>query len=623
MLQRWYNDVMPNHYSSIGLGEKFSSYSINDAEPHQIERLSQINIFIGANNSGKSRFMRELSKLSTTPYHLSGVDLQALSAEYELFKQHIASEFSNFTNTHADSAQIEGFGRVDTNSLDLKVYIPSAYSKEYFDSNTKLEDLKKLLVALRDNQVNHHSYRGNPRQAVADLKAKLSSDEGERFISLLDNYIFDPINFKKYYIPTLRSLNDFDEYQNDPSQDIFELRTKQVYEYTDEDAVDVFTGQILYSRVKSMLLGDLEDRSRMRDYEKFLSKKLFDGQEVVIIPKEKDDVVNVRIGGIEHPIHQLGDGIQSLIILTFPLFECENGVFFIEEPELNMHPGMQRKFMEAIQSRPQHQYFITTHSNHLLDLTINYDNISVYTFQVDLDDPDSKKEVHLVTYGDRNILELLGAQNTSVFLANKTIWVEGVTDRLYISKFLELYTEHNDLVPLREDIDYTFVEYGGNNITHWSFLDSVDPTINVERLCGQLMLVTDRDGDRKEARKAELIEKLGDRYYLLPCNEIENSLSLKTLEKVIADYEGGIFTMPSGINNNTRRNKHIGAFIEDDIFQANGIAIKRTGGYKDTSGTIKQKLSFCRKAIKGMTHEDMTTDGKNLAAAVYNFLSKS
>lgn len=612
---------MSYYYSSIDLGDKFSTYIIDGTEPSRIERLSQINIFIGANNSGKSRFMRELSKLSTTSYQLSGIDLQALKVEYELFEQYITGEYNNFVNSHVDSAQIEGFGRIDTKNLDLKKYIPSAYSKEYFKSNTRLEDLKKLLIAIRDNQVNHNTFRGDPRQAVAELKMKLSSDEGERFISILNSYIFDPINFKKYYIPTLRSLNDFDEYQNDPSQDIFALRTKQVYDYTDEDAVDVFTGQILYSRVKSMLLGDLEERSRIRDYEKFLSTKLFDDQEVVIIPKEKDDVVNVRIGGIEHPIHQLGDGIQNLIILTFPLFECENGVFFIEEPELGMHPGMQRKFMEAIQSRPQHQYFFTTHSNHLLDLTINYNNVSIYTFRVKPGDPDSKKEVHLVTYGDRNILELIGAQNTSIFLANKTVWVEGVTDRLYISKFLELYIEHNNLVPIREDIDYTFVEYGGNNIAHWSFLDSADPTINVERLCGQLMLIADRDGDRKEARKLELVEKLGNRYYLLPCNEIENLLSLKTLEKVIISYEGGDFIMPSDINNSELRSRPIGDFIEENIFRSNDIAVSRTGGYKDTSGTIKQKLTFCRKATKDMTYEEMSTDANSLATAIYNFLS--
>lgn len=611
---------MAHYYSTIGLSDVFSNYTINDAEPHHVEKLSQINVFIGANNSGKSRFMREISKLSATPFQLNGVDLFELKEEYDRFAEYISGELNNFINTHAESAQVEGFGRVDTQNLDLKAYIPDAYSIQYFDSNTKLEDLKKLLIAFRDNQITHHSYRGNPRQAVIELKTKLSSVEGGKFIDLLDRYIFDPINFKKYYIPTLRSLNDFDAHQNDPSEDIFALRIKQVYGYTDDDQVDVFTGQTLYGRVKSMLLGDLEDRHRMHEYENFLSSKLFDGQEVVIIPKEKDDVVNVRIGDTEYPIHQLGDGIQSLIILTFPLFECENGIFFIEEPELNMHPGMQRKFMDAIQSRPQHQYFITTHSNHLLDLTINYDNISVYTFRSKLGDPDSK-EVYLVTYGDRNILELIGAQNTSIFLANKTIWVEGVTDRLYISKYLELFTAHNGLVPVREDIDYTFVEYGGNNITHWSFLDSTDSTINVERLCGTLMLVTDRDGNRKEARKAELASKLGDRYYLLPCNEIENSLSLGCLEKVIASYEGDSFVMPSGISNVTRRSKSIGLFIEEDIFQANEISMMRRGGYKDLSGTVKQKLAFCRKAIKGMTFEDMTTDAINLASAMYRFLS--
>jgi AAA15 family ATPase/GTPase len=610
---------MAYHFSSIGLSDQFASYLINDAEPDQLEKLSQINIFIGANNSGKSRFMRELSKLNATPFQRTGINLKDLAKAFDEFKNYIADELNNFSYTQPQT-QIESYGNLDAEHINLKTYIPAAYSSEYFQSDKKLEDLKKLLTALRDNPIRPHSYRGDPTGAIQALKDKLRSDDGEKFINLLDKYIFEPVSFKKYYLPTLRSLNDFDSYQNDPNQDIFALRTRQVYGYEDEHGVDIFTGQILYERVRSMLLGDLEDRKRMHDYETFLSIKLFNGQEVVIIPKEKDDVVNVRIGGEERPIHQLGDGIQSLIILTFPLFECENGMFFIEEPELNMHPGMQRKFMEAIQSRPQHQYFITTHSNHLLDLTINDDNISVYTFRSNPGDPESKQEVHLVTYGDRNVLELIGAQNTSLFLANKTVWVEGITDRLYISKYLELYISHYKLAPLREDIDYTFVEYGGNNITHWSFLDSIDPTINVERLCGKLVLIADRDKNRKEARAAELRAKLGDRYYLLPCNEIENTLSLKDFERVIKSYEGG-FTMPSGINNNKRRSKQIGLFIEEDIFGANGLTISRPGGYKDDSGTIKQKLAFCRRAINGMTPEDMSTDAINLAKAVYGFLS--
>jgi len=620
-LANWYNDAMP-FYSSLGLNDKFHNYTINDADAHEINKLSQINIFIGANNSGKSRFMRELSKLNTTPYNLLGFDLSKLDEAYQSFAQYINGELEAFKYSHADSAQIEGYGRVKTDELSFEEYIPRAYSKDYFAGDKKVEDLKKLLIALRDSAITHHSYRSDPRAAVRNLKARLATDEAADFIALLDSYVLDPVSYRKYYIPTLRSLNNFGEYQQDTGDDIFGLRTKKVYSFSDDDGVDIFTGQILYNRIKSMLLGDLEDRRRMREYETFLSSKLFDDQEVVIIPKEKDDVVNVRIGGIEHPIHQLGDGIQSLIILTFPLFECENGIFFIEEPEINMHPGMQRKFMEAIQSRPQHQYFFTTHSNHLLDLTINYDNISVYTFDTTAGDPESKQNIHLVTYGDRNILELLGVQNTSVFLANRTLWVEGVTDRLYIAKYLELYINENGLTPLREDIDYSFVEYAGNNITHWSFLDSTDPTINVERLCGKLMLITDRDGDRKEARKAELKSKLGERYYMLPCNEIENSLSTTTIGKVLSKYEGDEFVMPTtGLHHSTRKSKPIGKFIEENIFDAHSITITRTGKYQDASGTIKQKLAFCRKAIDGMSYDHMTSEAIALAEAVYNFIS--
>jgi hypothetical protein len=609
---------MAYHFSSIGLGDKFTSYTVNDADPDQLEKLSRINIFIGANNSGKSRFMREISKLNATPFQRTGIDLKELKTEFETFYGTISAEFSNFSYTQPKT-QIDEYGILDAEHLDISIYIPGAYSDAYFASDHKLEDLKRLLVAIRDNNITPTSYRGDPTGAIQQLKDKLGSETSQNFLNLLDKYIFEPLSFKKYYLPTLRSLNDFDRYQNDVSEDIFALRTQHVYDYEDAHGVDIFTGQILYDRVRSMLLGKLEDRKRMRDYENFLSSKLFNDQEVVIIPTEEDDVVNVRIGGVERPIHQLGDGIQSLIILTFPLFECENGMFFIEEPEINMHPGMQRKFMEAIQSRPQHQYFITTHSNHLLDLTMNYDNVSVFTFDSASEDPDLK-EVHLVTYGDRNILELIGAQNTSVFLANKTIWVEGVTDRLYASKYLELYIAHHNLTTFREDIDYTFVEYGGDNITHWSFLDSTDPTINVERLCGKLMLIADRDGSRKETRKTELQDKLGDRYYLLQCNEIENTLSLKDLERVLVSYEDS-FVMPGGVNNTSRRNRHIGEFIEEDIFQSNGLTITRTGKYKDSSGTIKQKLAFCRRAIAEMTFESMSLDAKKLTEALYRFLS--
>ena len=43
------------------------------------------------------------------------------------------------------------------------------------------------------------------------------------------------------------------------------------------------------------------------------------------------------------------------------------------------------------------------------------------------------------TAKDIEILDLLGVNNSSVFLSNCTIWVEGISDKILISKYLNVY----------------------------------------------------------------------------------------------------------------------------------------------------------------------------------------
>ena len=128
-----------------------------------------------------------------------------------------------------------------------------------------------------------------------------------------------------------------------------------------------------------------------------------------------------------------------------------------------------------------------------------------------------------------------------MFLSNCTIWVEGITDRLYFRHYLKLYFEHlkekdDSSIEFKEDFHYSFVEYGGLNITHWSFLDNEEHPINVDTLCGKLFLIADKDKNKDERHK-ELEKKLGDRFYCLRCKRVENLLSKEVLLKVIEDYE--------------------------------------------------------------------------------------
>ena len=78
-----------------------------------------------------------------------------------------------------------------------------------------------------------------------------------------------------------------------------------------------------------------------------MSENFFD-KRITLIPSQSNGFITVKIGDeIERPIYELGDGIQSIIILTLPLFlnKGNNLLVFIEEPEKLLHPGLQRKLV--------------------------------------------------------------------------------------------------------------------------------------------------------------------------------------------------------------------------------------------------------------------------------------
>jgi predicted ATP-dependent endonuclease of OLD family len=68
---------------------------------------------------------------------------------------------------------------------------------------------------------------------------------------------------------------------------------------------------------------------------------------------------------------------------------------------------MQRKLIDVMIEFPNHQYFITTHSNHFLDLTLDYGNISIYKFNGIEKDKEQRFVLEQVESGDSSILKSL------------------------------------------------------------------------------------------------------------------------------------------------------------------------------------------------------------------------
>ncbi len=228
-----------------------------------------------------------------------------------------------------------------------------------------------------------------------------------------------------------------------------------------------------------------------------------------------------------------------------------------------------------------------------------------------------------------NTLDLLGVRNSSVFLSNCTIWVEGITDRYYLRRYLEIYQEGlpDGVRRFKEDLHYSFIEYGGSNLPHWSLLEDVssdeDPLrpMTAERISNRLVLITDRDVCT-EALRGTLARRLGDNYYCLECKEVENLLRANVVKGVIADYEG---VDPAGLelthdfDEMDYKNEGLGAFIERSLKNR-----KRRGSYEgEYGGTVSDKVNFCRKALNHIrAKEDISLEAWNLCEKLYSFISQ-
>jgi len=618
--------TMNYHIKEIYLNETFDRYSIkgDSSNPSKIiPNLSKINIFVGANNSGKSRFLRQLASTEKVSFAPAANKLQqdSSSIDYNDLKEELLKNIKTL---------FESVGLEEANSILFGIqkiphFVPINEGTDILDKLSKLlnyilsiQQLERRECKFVDGLTGDLRMNEILRNVLPNLKAQVTISK-EKLARLATTFPTEYV-FQKLYIPTLRGLRTLND-----ATDVYTTRTERDYFSDLSKGVsakpEIFTGLTLYRDIRKLLLGNLAEREIIAEFQRFIGDNFFEGKTVALIPKEDSTVLDIKIGDeIERPVYQLGDGIQSIIIMTFPLY---------------LHPGLQRILLTVFNNFPDYQYFLTTHSNHFLDITLDLQNVSVYTFIKELETAEKKErdatfEITNVSNEDRRALELLGVRNSSVFLSNCTIWVEGITDRRYLSHFLELYqmkieeeaTKNATAISIfKEDLHFSFVEYGGSNITHWSFLDNEDDAIRVESLCGKLFLITDKDNSKaKSERHEKLRAKLGARYYCLLCKEIENILMPHVIKSVVNKYENNS-TDINAFFQEEYKDAPLGTFIESRVLAGKQ---KRKGSYASESGTVSDKVNFCQFAIASLqTFEDLSPEAKDLIKNIYTFIKEN
>ncbi len=650
-----------------------SDNGLNRNSPFELKRL---NIIVGANNSGKSRFMREVA-------------IKCYSNEIEVRPS--PSRFNEIRN------------------ILIKFNKPGSILK--WDKLTSFEEmLSNFDPLLKDIYSINNFAQGRGIYGSHDYESYKSIDfDKDEVIKAANEFIDDPsavfkiyekINITKFdifYTSNLRSLKKLSKNtildetvlagkvsigekiknsaRKHPTLSIDEVKEVLISNpllqraYQDYNFIDhqIISGEDFFNLLIDSLLGKPDERQRIQHYQEKLSHYFFNNETITIIPYLKTDTIEIKIGNEEQfPISQLGDGLQQVIILTYKAFlTTEPSFFFIEEPEMHLHAGYVKQLMKFLLNETDHYYMATSHSNYLLDMINEDKRIALY--RVDkkrIDNEDKYETVIKRCDGDRTILQTLGVSPSSVFLANCTIWIEGITDRLYFVQYLKKYLEElkttdeekwKDYSRFIDGYHYAFVEYQGSNLDHWDFAidcpndvdSSIDKGLPALLTTSHALVVADADL-RGKPRFTELQSQLNDNMIITQGKETENTLPTNLLRKKF-------FSMcpHSGLSNKGNQSKlaykdeydkyfddsyessnlGIGEYLDNILEAMRSDRIVPVVAEEETSftfseggqKTIKNKSNFCRDVITLMENEDwnLTDSAKQICEKIFEHIKKN
>lgn len=499
-----------------------------------IGSFSQVNFLIGENNSGKSIVLNvlheQLHRLFSEPLNL------VLDA----------------VNVHKGSHRSEiglGIGLLPEKIKERMIPHPARTSRDFGIGSDQFAQAQDTIVRALTSHANlvwlgydHESMKA--RILPAGLTTELAK------LNHALAYLVTPMYGGSFKGSATKAAEWLVETLAKPTTDLLpEIRlipAKRQIEHLGEQPGGDLDGKLIrmLASHQNPKVGEDDKEILFAKIVEFVREVLEDDDVLLQVPSEHDGLI-IKKDGKRLPLSSFGTGIHEVVVIAAYCTIYSNCIMCLEEPEIHLHPTLQRRLIHYLKTQTQNQYFIATHSAALIDA----EDTSVFHVindgvQTKIKKVDRAREL-------RATLDNLGYRASDLLQANFIIWVEGPTERIYLRHWLMQHSK------LREGVDFTIMFYGGALLAHLTCADvdgeddSFQEFIELIKINPKFAILMDSDKTKESSELKPHVRRVQDELsdsgvlcWVTEGREIENYIEPGALHKAISKIHSNIYGKP-------------------------------------------------------------------------------